>query len=41
LPSAEIVDEDVVALRKRTRRESLQPFSSAEMRFFDEGDALD
>ncbi|HSN30222.1 MAG TPA: hypothetical protein VLT45_28235, partial [Kofleriaceae bacterium] len=45
LPPAEIVDEDVVpleaeAMRRRAPRVSLQPFSSAEMEFFREGDEL-
>lgn len=45
LPPAEIVDEDVVALepdamRRRAARVSVQPFSSAEMQFFREGDEL-
>ena len=46
LPPAQIVDEDVVpleseAVRQRAPRVSLQPFSSAEMQFFSEGDALE
>ena len=46
LPPAEIVEEDVVALeadamRQRPARVSLQPFSSAEMQFFNEGDSLE
>ena len=46
LPAAEIVDEEVVPLgpetrRHRAQRVSLQPFSSAEMAFFQEGDALE
>ncbi len=46
LPPAEIVDEEVVplepeAMRRRAARVSLQPFSSAEMAFFREGDELE
>ena len=41
-PPALIVEDEseVEAARPRARRASLQPFSSAEMRFFSEGDAL-
>jgi len=43
LPVQEPEEDDVIPLvrRRRMPRASLQPFSSAEMRFFDEGDELD
>jgi uncharacterized PurR-regulated membrane protein YhhQ (DUF165 family) len=44
LPAAEIIDGDDVAMappaRRRVARVSVQPYSSAEMRFFREGDQL-
>jgi uncharacterized PurR-regulated membrane protein YhhQ (DUF165 family) len=39
LPPALILDDAEAAPARRTRAPSLQPFSSAEMRFFNEGDA--
>lgn len=39
-PQALIVEDDSDDLRPRARRVTLQPYSSAEMRFFSEGDAL-
>lgn len=39
-PQALIVEDDSDDVRPRARRVTLQPYSSAEMRFFSEGDAL-
>jgi len=39
-PAMIVEDESELEARPRARRPSLQPFSSAEMRFFSEGDAL-